>query len=104
MRPFLVGVSLMLAVTATARMAFAAPSVPANDEIVVETLPFVAGWAREERRLRRELAQRPRDAGVAVAAAKAFLELARAQGDARYAGRADRSRIPCVSTWRGSSS
>lgn len=88
MRPFLVGVSLMLAVTAIARMAFAAPSVPANDEIVVETLPFVAGWAREERRLRRELAQRPRDAGVAVAAAKAFLELARAQGDARYAGRA----------------
>lgn len=87
-RPFSLGVSLMLAVTAIARIASAAPIVPANDEIVVETLPLVAGWAREERLLRRELAQRPRDPGVAVAAAKAFLELARSQGDARYAGRA----------------
>ncbi|MEJ7687935.1 MAG: hypothetical protein WKG52_13640 [Variovorax sp.] len=66
----------------------AQPRVPASDEVIVETLPFVAGWAREERRLRRELAQRPRDESVAIAAAQAYLELARSQGDARYAGRA----------------
>ncbi|MGJ7491382.1 hypothetical protein ACSFBE_13440 [Variovorax sp. ZT4R33] len=62
--------------------------MPANDDIVVETLPFIAGWGLQERRLRRELAQRPRDEHAAIAAAKAYLELARSQGDARYAGRA----------------
>jgi tetratricopeptide (TPR) repeat protein len=66
--------------------ACAAPRVPASDDDIVETLPSIAGWSRDERRLRRELAQRPRDEGVAVEAARAYLELARSQGDARYAG------------------
>ncbi|MGJ7509860.1 hypothetical protein [Variovorax sp. GT1P44] len=64
----------------------AAPRVPASDDTIVETLPTIAGWSREERRLRQALAQRPRDEATAIAAAQAYLELARTQGDARYAG------------------
>ena len=66
----------------------AAPRVPASDDAIVETLPTVAGWSMEERRLRRALAQYPRDEATAIAAAQAYLELARTQGDARYAGHA----------------
>ena len=79
---------LVLAAVVLAGAAGAAPRVPASDEDIVETLPSIAGWSREERRLRRELAQSPRDEGVAIAAAQAYLALARAQGDARYAGQA----------------
>ncbi|RZL97403.1 MAG: hypothetical protein EOP73_25195 [Variovorax sp.] len=67
-------------------MAGAALRVPAGDDVVVEKLPFVAGWANDERRLRRELAQRPRDPDTAISVARSYLELARSQGDARYAG------------------
>lgn len=68
--------------------AVATPRVPVDDDEIVERLPAVAGWSREERRLRRELVQRPRDAAVAVEAAQSYLDLARSQGDARYAGHA----------------
>lgn len=64
----------------------ATPRVPASDDTIVETLPAVAGWSLEERRLRQSLAQHPRDEATAIAAAQAYLELARSQGDARYAG------------------
>ena len=64
----------------------ATPRVPANDDVIVESLPSVAGWTAEERRLRRELALRPRDEATAIAAAQDYLEIARSQGDARYAG------------------
>ncbi|WP_445288570.1 hypothetical protein [Variovorax atrisoli] len=66
--------------------AHAVPRVPASDDEVVETLPVVAGWSSQQHRLRRELAQRPKDEATAIAAASAYLELAREQGDARYAG------------------
>jgi tetratricopeptide (TPR) repeat protein len=81
----LLGAAVVLALAAGAG---AAPRVPASDDVIVEALPSIAGWSREERRLRRELAQRPRDEGVAIAAAQAYLDLARSQGDARYAGHA----------------
>ncbi len=77
---------MVLVVAATAGIAFAAPRVPSNDDEIVETLPLVAGWSRNERGLRQALARSPRDERVAIAAARAYLELARAQGDARYAG------------------
>jgi hypothetical protein len=64
----------------------ATPRVPASDSEVVETLPALAAWSRDERRLRQDLAQHPRDESTALAAAEAYLALARAQGDARYAG------------------
>ena len=66
----------------------AAPRVPASDDAIVETLPTIAGWSMEERRRRRALARHPRDEATAIAAAQAYLELARTQGDARYAGHA----------------
>jgi tetratricopeptide (TPR) repeat protein len=78
----------VLAGLACVGAAGAAPRVPASDDDVVEKLPYVAGWANDERRLRRELAQRPRDADTAIAVARSYLELARSQGDARYAGHA----------------
>ncbi len=76
---FLLAGLVVPAVYATAR-------VPTSDAEIVETLPAVAGWSREERRLRRELVQRPKDERVALEAARSYLDLARAQGDARYAG------------------
>ncbi|MEJ8849054.1 hypothetical protein [Variovorax rhizosphaerae] len=79
-------VVLSLAMLLASTAARAVPRVPTSDSEIVETLPAVAGWSREERRLRRELVARPRDEGVALAAAQVYLDLARAQGDARYAG------------------
>lgn len=76
------GAALALAAFAT----HAVPRMPASDDEVVETLPVVAGWSGEQRRLRRELAQRPNDEATAIAAASTYLDLAREQGDARYAG------------------
>ena len=64
----------------------AAPRVPTSDDVIVETLPTLAGWSLEARRLRQALAQHPRDAATAIAAAQAYLDLARTQGDPRYAG------------------
>jgi tetratricopeptide (TPR) repeat protein len=75
-----------LALAGAATFANAATWVPASDDEIVETLPAVAGWSQQERRLRRELVQRPRDPGVALEAAQSYLDLARSQGDARYAG------------------
>ncbi len=80
------GVLFLSSLSIAATGVHAAPRVPTSDSEIVESLPSVAGWSREERRLRRELVQRPRDEPVALAAAKSYLELARAQGDARYAG------------------
>ena len=92
------GLPMLLASLACAASASAwsTPRVPANDDVVVEKLPFVAGWANDERRLRRELAQRPRDADTAIAVARSYLELARSQGDARYAGYA----IGALQAWQ----
>jgi predicted Zn-dependent protease len=65
--------------------ASAAPMVPASDDQVVETLP--AGTPRgADRRLRRQWATQPPDAGLAVALARRHLDRARAQGDPREAG------------------
>ncbi|CAN5430447.1 hypothetical protein BH09PSE6_BH09PSE6_00560 [soil metagenome] len=86
------GVSMLLAGAASA-----APRTPVDDSEVVESLPSVGGWSLEQRRLRRELTARPRDARVAIEAAQAYLELARSQGDARYAGYA----MGALQAWDG---
>lgn len=80
---------------AAAAGAGAAPIVPRDDAEVVETLPTVAGDRAEERRLRRALAGRPGDAALATAAARRWLERARADGDPRWAGRA----LAALATW-----
>lgn len=68
--------------------AAAVPIVPRDESEVIETLPAVSGDRAEERRLRRALAERPGDAALATAAARRWLERARADGDPRWAGRA----------------
>lgn len=73
----------------------ATPHIPAGDDVIVETLPVVAGSALEERRLRQALAQHPRDEATAIATAQGYLALARSQGDARYAGYA----MGALSAW-----
>jgi Tfp pilus assembly protein PilF len=80
--------ALVLLAAACVPPAGSAPRVPSSSSEVVETLPTLAAWSREERRLRRELAQRPDDAASAVGAAQAYLALARKEGDARHAGQA----------------
>ncbi|RYF35542.1 MAG: hypothetical protein EOO26_00300 [Comamonadaceae bacterium] len=77
--------SMVFLCTGTAP-AHAAPWVPSSDGEIVETLPAVSGWSRDERARLRELVARPRDESVALAAARSYLDLARAQGDARFAG------------------
>jgi hypothetical protein len=64
----------------------AEPIVPRGDDEVIDTLPAGAGEMARERRLRRQLAERPDDATLAVAVARRHLEQARAVGDPRYAG------------------
>ena len=76
----------VLSVFVASGTAHAVPRVSTSDNEIVESLPSVAGWSLEERRLRRELVQRPRDEATALEAATTYLDLARAQGDARYAG------------------
>ena len=76
----------MAALTGWTGAGHTAPRVPTDDAVIVEKLPAVTGWSREQRQLRRALVQRPHDSGVAIRAAQSYLDLARAQGDARYAG------------------
>lgn len=74
----------VIALGLVAASAGAVPITPKQDDEVVETLPAAAGGSRsEERQWRRELAQRPRDARLAVGLARRYLEQARAVGDGR---------------------
>lgn len=89
-----------------APLASAAPIVPAHDDEVVEVLPGgIArgsgrdddGARRRDREWRRGLAANPRDATLAVQAAREWLERAREQGDPRPAGRA----LAVLAPWDG---
>lgn len=64
----------------------AAPIVPAGDAEVVEVLPDAGRARAQERRARKELAQRPDDAALAVRLARVDLERSRSTGDPRHAG------------------
>lgn len=66
----------------------ATPIVPTHDDEVVEVLPAVAGNRAEERRLRKQLAQQPRDPALALTVAKRYLDQAHELGDPRFAGMA----------------
>lgn len=81
--------TLLLAVVACwAASSHAAPRIPQSDSEVLDTLPVVQGWSRAQQRAQRELLARPKNLPLALQAARSYLELARAQGDARYAGQA----------------
>lgn len=66
----------------------ATPIVPTRDDEVIEVLPAVTGNRAEERRLRKQLAQRPRDPALALDMAKRYLDQAHESGDPRFAGMA----------------
>lgn len=75
----------------------ARPLTPTNDAEVVQTLPTDSATRRAERQQRQALARSPRDPLLAVAAAESYLNLARAQGDARAAGLA----LGALQAWEG---
>ena len=85
----LLTLSLLLALFGAASAPLrAAPIVPARDDEVIEVLPAMSGNRAEERRLRKQLAQQPRDPALALAVAKRYLDQAHELGDPRFAGMA----------------
>ena len=76
---------LMLMLSFPAR---STPIVPTRDDEVIEVLPAMTGNRAEERRLRKLLAQRPRDPALALDMAKRYLDQAHESGDPRFAGMA----------------
>ena len=66
----------------------AEPIVPTRDDEVIEVLPAMRGSRTEERRLRKQLAQAPRDPALALTVAKRYLDQAHELGDPRFAGMA----------------
>ncbi|MBA3598742.1 MAG: hypothetical protein H0W40_15390 [Methylibium sp.] len=81
----------------SALIAQAEPLRPAGDDEIVETLPTLGGFAREQREMRRKLAQQPRDAATALALSRSTLARARIEGDARLAGQA----LGVLGAWDG---
>jgi tetratricopeptide (TPR) repeat protein len=82
---------LALAATLMAAPAHALPRTPADDNTVIERLPFRAGdsRARALAELRAAARTAPGDTAAAVALAEAYFEMAQARGDPRYVGYAD---------------
>ena len=60
--------------------------VPGRDSEVIETLPGGSAERREERKLRRALAEQPNNAALATRLSAQYLARARETGDPRYAG------------------
>lgn len=82
--------------SALAVAAHATSIVPTRDDEVIEVLPATSGNRAEERRLRQQLAQTPRDPALALAAAKRDLAQAHALGDPRFAGLAMAALAPWI--------
>jgi len=72
-------------------MASAAPHIPKDDSVVLETLPTKPGdpAAAELRRLRSAASAAPGDAGPTVRLARRYFDMAMAEGDPRYVGYAE---------------
>jgi len=85
-----------------AQPAAAAPFLPPNDALVLETLPRKPGdpAAAELRRMRASVAAAPTDAAAAGLLARRFFDLAMAEGDPRYVGYA----VSVLQPWRESAS
>jgi hypothetical protein len=78
----------------------AEPIVPTSDDEVIEVLPAALGSRDEDRRLRKQLAERPGDAALAISVARRDLDRAREAGDPRFAGLA----LAALQPWAGSPS
>ena len=66
----------------------ATPFVPQRDDEVVQRIDGDASQARRERNWRQQLQRQPQDEATALAYSRSLLQRARAEGDARLAGRA----------------
>lgn len=78
----------------------ATPITPTRDDEVVEVLPAVAGSRSDERRLRKQLAEKPRDAALAISVARRYLDQAHELGDPRFAGLA----MSAIAGWQDEAS
>lgn len=88
---------MLLAAALLATGAAAESLVPASDDEIVEILPTPGAIAAEHKRLRRALAERPRDVATALALSRSTLERSRLSGDARLAGQA----LGVLAAWDG---
>ena len=87
--------TLLAAVMTIGVTAHAVPIVPQRDDEVIDVLPAVKGGRADERRLRQQLAQHPRDDVLALAVAQRYLDQAHELGDPRFAGMA----MSAISGW-----
>lgn len=69
--------------------AAAEPYIPVEDAVVLERLPVAGAERRELRRARAELAAQPGGPGPALALARRYIALGRAEADPRYYGHAE---------------
>jgi len=81
---------------ATPLSSSATPIAPTSDDEVIDVLPAVTGDRAEARRLRKQLTQTPRDAALALAVARRYLDQAHELGDPRFAGMA----MSAIDPWR----
>ncbi len=82
---------------------WAAPFVPADDNVVVERLPASASdpSLRHVTSLRKQLAARPGDTALRLEIARRYFDLAMAQGDPRYVGYASAAIAPLTQSAAG---
>ncbi len=80
---------------AACHRATAEPVVPKDDALVLEVLPRAVGYQdRETARLREALAQNPRSLKAALALARHYREIGRAESDPRFFGYAQAALAP----------
>ena len=75
---------------------FAAPHIPASDDVLLERLSLRAADPKSSqlRELRRQLALQPGDAELAVRLARRYFDEVAAEGDPRYIGYAEAALAP----------
>ncbi len=82
------GLAMIAAAVVASQLAAAAPFLPRDDALVLETLPGTPGdpAAAVLRRLRATVARAPTDAAAAAGLARRYFDLAMEEGDPRYVG------------------
>jgi hypothetical protein len=90
------GLAVLGVVLATSQLASAAPFMPRDDAVVLETLPGRPGdpAAAELRRLRAAVAADTRNVDAAARLARRYFDMAMAEGDPRYIGYAEAALRP----------
>lgn len=96
MKPRQLAQLALVATLAAASVSSAAPVMPADDQVIVETLPALPAWRRDARAAPGRSIAGPRDAAEAARRAAAYLQQARSEGDARLAGLA----LGVLESWR----